>query len=57
MELALTKMVPQVEVGPTDRTRLRRLAADGFPLSYSYARSLRAEEKLLGPTKTANEIF
>jgi len=35
----------------------RRLAADGFPLSYSYARSLRAEEKLLGPYEDSKRIF
>ena len=35
----------------------RRLAVEGFPLSYSYARSLRAEEKLLGAYEDSKRIF
>src|SRR3989475_4346162 len=35
----------------------RRLAANGFPLSYSYARSLRNESKLLGPYEDSKRIF
>ena len=35
----------------------RRLAADGFPLSYSYARSLRNDSKLLSPYEDSKRIF
>jgi gamma-glutamyltranspeptidase / glutathione hydrolase len=35
----------------------RKLAADGFPLSYSYARSLRAESKLLAAYEDSKRIF
>jgi gamma-glutamyltranspeptidase/glutathione hydrolase len=35
----------------------RHLAADGFPLSYSYARSLRNESKLLSPYEDSKRIF
>lgn len=35
----------------------RRLAAEGFPLSYSYARSLRGEKDLLGAYEDSKRIF
>src|SRR5256884_1097793 len=35
----------------------RKLAADGFPLSYSYARSLRNENELLGGYEDSKRIF
>jgi gamma-glutamyltranspeptidase/glutathione hydrolase len=35
----------------------RRLAAEGFPLSYSYARSLRGEKDLLGSYEDSKRIF
>src|SRR6267378_2809911 len=35
----------------------RRLAADGFPLSHSYARSLQAEKELLGAYEDTRRIF
>src|SRR6266852_8159902 len=35
----------------------RHLAADGFPLSYSYARSLRNENELLGGYEDSKRIF
>src|SRR5712664_2387331 len=35
----------------------RRLAADGFPLSYSYARSFRNEKELLGAYEDSKRIF
>lgn len=57
MELALKKYGS----GKLTWTQLiepaRRLAADGFPLSYSYARSLRAEKELLGAYEDSKRIF
>ncbi|MGB7922421.1 MAG: gamma-glutamyltransferase, partial [Pyrinomonadaceae bacterium] len=35
----------------------RRLAADGFPLSFSYAQDLRESEKLLGRYEDSRRIF
>lgn len=35
----------------------RRLAADGFPLSYSYAQDLRESEELLGRYEDSRRIF
>jgi gamma-glutamyltranspeptidase/glutathione hydrolase len=35
----------------------RLLAAEGFPLSYSYAKSLRAEKELLGTYEDSKRIF
>ena len=35
----------------------RRLAVDGFPLSYSYARSLSGERELLGAYEDSRRIF
>ena len=35
----------------------RRLAAEGFPLSYSYARSLRGDSDLLGQYEDSKRIF
>src|SRR3977135_3743067 len=57
MELALKKYGS----GKLSWTQLiepaRKLAADGFPLSYSYARSLRNENELLGGYEDSKRIF
>src|SRR5882757_7453178 len=57
MELALKKYGS----GRLSWTQLiepaRRLAADGFPLSYSYARSLRNEGDLLSSYEDSKRIF
>jgi gamma-glutamyltranspeptidase/glutathione hydrolase len=57
MELALKKYGSGKLTWAQLTEPARRLAADGFPLSYSYAASLRGNSDLLAPYEDSKRIF